>query len=123
MTDVKSRVSACKQFFSISLEARIIAAALLELGLEDMTAIPSEEKFPYAYMMSTTLEEQKRIYDAFVHTLLKKYILKSEMIERLVAEAAQQQPIDKKLVRQKPASTNQAANKDDMFDYQCAVLE
>ena len=79
----KSRVSACKQFFSISLEARIVAAALLELGLEDMTAIPSEEKFPYAYMMSTTLEEQKRIYDSFVHTPLKKYILKSEMIEGL----------------------------------------
>lgn len=124
MTDVKSRVSACKQFFNISFEARIVAAALLELGLEDTTAIPSEEKFPYAYMMSTTLEERKKIFDAFVHTLLKKYILKSALIERLIAEAARQQPIgSKKLTRQRPASKDQVAHKDDMFDYQCAVLE
>eukprot|EP00112_Aurelia_sp_Birch-Aquarium-sp1_P017402 Seg4027.1 transcript_id=Seg4027.1/GoldUCD/mRNA.D3Y31 product="hypothetical protein" protein_id=Seg4027.1/GoldUCD/D3Y31 len=124
VTDVKSRVSACKQFFNISLEAGIVAAALLELGLEDTTAIPSEEKFPYAYMMSTTLEERKKIFDDFVHTLLKKYILKSALIERLIAEAARQQPIgSKKLTRQRPASKDQVAHKDDMFDYQCAVLE
>ena len=60
VTDVKTRVSACKQFFNVSLDARVTAAALQELGMEDINAVPAEDKFPYKYMLSTQSNDERK---------------------------------------------------------------
>ena len=44
--DVSKNVSACKKFFILTLEARVVAAAMSELGIIDIDEIPSPDTLP-----------------------------------------------------------------------------
>ena len=39
--EVKKKVNACKQFFNITMDARIIAATLTLMGMKDINDIPA----------------------------------------------------------------------------------
>ncbi len=142
VTDVKTRVSACKQFFNLSLDARVTAAALEELGMADIDELPSEDRFPYQYMVSSQSdEERKKIFYAFTQSVLKKFIICNEGMEDILTSVPEEHKAqakkfkcsfpgcpktfvhDGKLKKQHKATHQDQTTKDDMFDYQSAFLE
>ena len=50
-SDVSKNISACKKFLTIELQARIVAATMIELGIKEMDEKPSSNSL-YANMKS-----------------------------------------------------------------------
>ena len=82
MADVSKNVNACKKFFLLEVNARVLAEAMNELGIEDIDASPSHEKF------NVTKDDSKQkkldFLKYFASTVVKKYILKESRVQCLL---------------------------------------
>ena len=59
-TEVDKNFSACKQFFKMKVEARVIAAALDVMGMTSTEDTPSEDILPSS-LVEAAGEEQKKV--------------------------------------------------------------
>ena len=86
-SDVRARVSACKQFFLMEVDCRVVAAALEELHIKDIDDVPDEIYLP---KLETNLE--KRVFlKNFSGTLVDKYILQLDKVELLLRKTCEAQ--------------------------------
>ena len=87
-SDVKSRVTACKQFFLMEVECRIIAAAIEELHIKDINEIPSESCMP-SNLVSRT-EKRDFLYN-LASLVVDKYVLQCSKVEALLKKTGEAQ--------------------------------
>ena len=88
-SDVKS--SACKQFFLLEVECRVITAAMELLHIIDFNDIPEE-----CYLPSNlnTAVQKKRFLKNFAATLVDKYILQLDKVELLLRTIGEAQNME-----------------------------
>ena len=72
--DVDSAVNAAQRFFLTEVEARIVAAAMIELGMDEFDSTPEND--PTAKMWSR--KEQKEYLDRLSSNSVDKYIVGNE---------------------------------------------
>ena len=74
MQEVKTKFSACKQFFYLEIDAQIIAAALNLLGLQSVDGSPKEDIIPTA-IKEAPLAAQKLFLKELCFKVVNKFIL------------------------------------------------
>ncbi len=88
-SDVKSRVSASKEFMFLEVKSRVIAAVLENMGIESMEEIPSDDVLP-----SNLLEKSEKSQKDFLHSLasniVDEYILGKDRMEHLLQKSKEQ---------------------------------
>ena len=80
--DVQSNVNACRRFFAMEVEARLVAAGALELGLEDINE--TSEASNLSNPSSLTTKKKKEILRNLSTTIVDQYILDQEKHNALV---------------------------------------
>ena len=83
--EVDKNFSACKQFFRMEVEARVIAAALDHMNLTTMNDIPSEDILPPT-LIDDTSEVQKQFLKNLVCNIVDKYIVNEDSINDCIKE-------------------------------------
>ena len=83
MQEVKTKFSACKQFFNLEIDARIIAAALNLLGLQSVDGSPKEDIIPPA-IKEAPLAARKLFPKELCFKVVDKFILREEEMNKLV---------------------------------------
>lgn len=81
--DVSKNVSACKKFFLLELEARVVAATMNELEIEDIDAIPSPDKF-YVNTENASNQEKIKCLNSLVSKVVNKYILRDDKVQAIL---------------------------------------
>ena len=84
-TEVDKNFSACKQFFKMEVEARVIAAALDVMGMTSTEDTPSEDILPSS-LVEAASEEQKKFLSDFVFQLVDVYVVNENNIEAHIEE-------------------------------------
>ena len=80
-SDVKSKVTACEQFFLMEVECRITAAAMEEHHIKDINEMPSKSCMSYNLVTRT----EKRDFQYNVAALVvDKYVLQCSKLETLL---------------------------------------
>ena len=82
VNDVSKKVSACKKFFMLEVKAQVVAAAINELGMEDIDSSPSEEKFD----VNDNDSKEKKIdcIHSLATTVVNKYVLKEACVQSIL---------------------------------------
>ena len=83
--DVDSAVNAARRFFLTEVEARIVAAAMTELGMDEFDSTPEND--PTAKLWSR--KEQKECLDGLSSYIVDKYIVDKEKHEKITAAVEQ----------------------------------
>lgn len=83
MQEVKNKFSACKQFFNLEIDARIIAATLNLLGLQSLDGIPTEDIIPTA-IKESSLHARKMFLKELCFKVVDKFVLREEEMNKLV---------------------------------------
>ncbi len=83
--DVAKNVSACKKFFLLELEARVVAATMNELGIKEIDDTPKNEKLPENI---GSLSNQQKIDDlnTLAAKVVDKYILREDKVQAIYDE-------------------------------------
>ena len=98
--DVDSAVNAFRRFFLTEVEARIVAAAMTELGMDEFDSTPEND--PTAKLWSRT--EQKEYLDGLSSNIVDKYIVDKEKHEKITAAVEQLE--ERQLQRLKDKTAN-----------------
>ena len=80
VTDVSKNVDACKRFFYLEIEARVIACFLQVLGVESMDEEPSTDILPVKIKDGTNSVKKKYLMDT-CSKVVDIYILQMQQIE------------------------------------------
>ena len=83
--EVDKNFSACKQFFKMEVEARVIAAALDHMNLTAMNDKPSEDILP-STLIDDASEVQKQFLKSLVCNIVDKYIVNQDSIHDCIKE-------------------------------------
>ena len=83
MQEVKKKFSACKQFFNLESDARIISATLNVLGIQSLDGVPEEDIVPKA-IHEASLETRKAFLKELCFKVVDKFVLREEEMGRLV---------------------------------------
>eukprot|EP00794_Sanderia_malayensis_P001047 gene1047-373_t len=100
VSEVKRKVSACKSFLDLELDARVTAATLHFMKLTDLDGIPSEEHLPTGIMASKRQNKQEFLY-TLASEIVDKYILQHDKMSKQLAlhiEMELERDEEKKLV-------------------------
>ena len=158
--DVDAAVNPCRTFFELEVKARLIAAAVHELGMVDMCDSPKGE-FCHPNLPEASNMEKKEYVRKIASHVVDSYVIQRENAEtifnNLLAaeeeeasnqrdqaddgktfavngkrmkdhESTHSQPIPHSdsqglLFSTDISSTERVSEKDDMFNYQCSLLE
>ncbi|XP_028413964.1 uncharacterized protein LOC114536823 [Dendronephthya gigantea] len=82
-TDVSKDVSACKKFFLLELDARIVAATMNELGIEDIDATPSTDKLKMD-IENASIREKRECLNVLAGKVVNKYILRDDKVQAIL---------------------------------------
>jgi hypothetical protein len=91
--EVKTNFSACKQFFNLEIDARIIAAALNLLGLRSLEGIPDESALPAA-MKEASLQTRKAILQDLCFQVVDKLDLREDEMNQLISKLEKEKEAD-----------------------------
>ena len=83
--DVDSAVNAARRFFLTEVEARIVAASMTELGMDEFDSIPEND--PISELWSGKV--QKDYLDRLSSNIVDKYMLDKEKHEKITAAVEQ----------------------------------
>lgn len=81
--DVSKDVSACKKFFLLELEARIVAATMNELEIEDIDAIPNPDKLKIN-IENAPIREKRECLNLLAAKVVNKYILRDDKVQAIL---------------------------------------
>ena len=98
--DVDSAVNAARHFFMMEVEARIVAAAMTELGMKEFDSTPENGPSPENW---DTKEKKDYLYKLSAK-IVDKYIVDKEKHEKITAAVAQLE--EKQLQRLKDKTAN-----------------
>ncbi len=73
-TEVKKKFNACKKFFTLEIEARVIASAMVILGLQSISDQPSESKLPPEILTGTD-DQKKTFLDGLAFQVVDAFIM------------------------------------------------
>lgn len=80
--DVSHRVNPCKRFFALTIRARVVAATMKILGMEEIDGMPEN------YELSVNANSDKRVKRKFIQSLaarvVDEFILRSSKVEDLL---------------------------------------
>ena len=93
MQEVKKNFSACKQFFNLEINARIIAAALNLLGLRSLEGIPDESALP-ATMKEASLQTRKAFLKDLCFQVVDKFVLREDEMKQLISKLEKEKEAD-----------------------------
>ena len=81
--DVSKNVSACKKFFILTLEARVVPAAMSELGIIDIDEISSPDTLPENI---NTFSKQQKVewLNALATKVVDKYVLNEKNVQAVL---------------------------------------
>ena len=82
VTDVSKNVSACKKFFLLEVKARVVAAAMNELGIEDIDSSPDSESFNINE--NDSREKKINLIHSLATTVVNTYILKEARVQGIL---------------------------------------
>lgn len=74
--NVESNVNACRRFFALEVEARLVTAGLIELGIEDINVSPDISTLPDIQCWSNG--DKKKYLREFATKILDNYVLDKE---------------------------------------------
>ena len=80
--DVSQKVEACKQFFTLEIEARILAAILAVLGMASLNDQPDEKILP-AIIKRVSLAEKKIALEKICSEVINKFVLHQKTLDEL----------------------------------------
>lgn len=83
--DVKKKFSACKQFFNLEIEARVVAAALNILGIHSMEEAPNEELLP-ELVKEGPIATQKIFLKDLSMRIVDKFILHEDKVNAIISD-------------------------------------
>lgn len=83
--DVRSRYSACKQFFLLEIECRVVAAAMVILNLKSLDDFPDEKHLPND-LEKRPIRKRKEFLENLASVVVDKYILQIDKVEDLLAK-------------------------------------
>ncbi len=78
--DVRSRYNACKQFFLLEVESRVIAAVLEILQMNSLDDVPSERQLP-PNLKDSTAKEKKLFLEKLAMVIVDPYILQLDKVQ------------------------------------------
>ena len=81
--EVKTKFSACKQFFNIEIEARVVAATLNMMQLSAINDKPEESKLPKS-LKHASLATQKEFLKDLSSKIVDKFILHEDKVNVLI---------------------------------------
>jgi hypothetical protein len=81
--DVSKNVNATKSFVLLETDARIVAAGMNELGIEDISQEPSSDIIP-PNLKAASKDDKKQFLKSLAGKVVNKYILSSEKITLLL---------------------------------------
>ncbi len=132
--DVSKNVSATKSVVLLETDARIVAAGMNELGIDDINGEPSSNTIPPN--LKTASKDDKRLFlKSLAASVVDRYILGSEKIALLLekvhmAESEEKSNADCGRYKCRfpgcgnyTSSHKQTMKRDDMFNYQSSFLE
>ena len=76
--DVSNHVNACKRFFSLSIKARVVAAALNVLEIDSIDGVPHSSILPSYLNADSPNMDKRRFIESLAQKVVDKYILKEE---------------------------------------------
>ena len=91
--DVSKNVSACKKFFMLELEARIIAATMIELGIGEMCQSPSTGT--YEDLGSMSKQAKVDCLNSLACKVVDTYILRKDKVETILEKTREAQDAEK----------------------------
>lgn len=81
--EVAKNVNACKNIFNLELEARVVSAAMEELGIRDIYELQSPDRLPEN--ISTSSKQQKIEWlNALAAKVVDKYVLKDDKVQAVL---------------------------------------
>ena len=94
-SEVKARANACKQFFLLEVESRVVAAVMEELGILSIGDIPKDSHLP-SNLSNKTRKEKKKFIDDLSAVVVDKYVLWKDKVEQLLNKTkdAQNKEVD-----------------------------
>ena len=81
-SEVKARVSACKQVLMLEVESRLIASAMEELAINCIDDLPDESVLP-STLKNATKKEKKAFLEKISTAVVDNYVLRKEKIDQL----------------------------------------
>ena len=92
--EVKARANACKQFFLLEVESRVVAAIMEELGILSIGDIPKDSHLP-SNLSNKTRKEKNKFIDLSA-LVVDKYVLRKDKVEQLLnmTKDAQNKEVD-----------------------------
>lgn len=77
-------MNACKRFFSLSIKARVVAAALKVLEIDTIDSVPDSSVLPTCLNADSPNIEKKRFIESLAQKVVDKFILKEERMKNLL---------------------------------------
>ena len=90
-TEVKAKYSSCKQFFNISLEARIVAKTLQLLDIENVDDLPCEEHLPADNLKSADKQVKKMFLNKLATNVVEKFVLQEAKTNKILQDVRRKQ--------------------------------
>ncbi len=91
--DVSKNVSTCKKFFTLELEARIVAATMIELGIGEMSQTPSTS--PYFNLDNMCNKAKVDCLNSLAAKVVDTYILRKDKVETILEKTCEAQNAEK----------------------------
>ncbi len=82
-TEVKKKYSACKQFFFMEIEARIVAAAMSIFGLHTLSGTLSKTLLPPE---SETKDKKKSFLENLANNVVDKFVMNEQALKSIALQ-------------------------------------
>ena len=92
VTEVKKNYAACRQFSEVELDARIVAAALVELSISHVDDTPTDADPPTDVFQ--TKISRKKFLKTFSERIVDKYLLKADQLDDFLKTKHLQSQVD-----------------------------
>ena len=89
-SDVSKNISTCKKFLTIELQARIVGATMIDLGIKEMDEKPSSNSL-YANMKSLPKKAQRDCLKSLTEKVVDKYILGKDKVQNILEQTCKAQ--------------------------------